>query len=64
MNPIVVVLMIVCSIISAAVASGKNRNVAGWVVCGALFPLIAVIAISCLPPLPSADELALRRSGQ
>jgi hypothetical protein len=43
--------------ISAMVAASKGRNVIGWLVCGALFPVISVVAILCLPsavPPPEA----------
>ncbi len=37
--------------VAAVVASSKQRNVVGWLIAGALFPLISVIAILCLPPV-------------
>lgn len=56
MHPIVIVFMVLGCVIAAVNAAGKNRNVAGWAVCGALFPLIGVIAILCLPALPAPGE--------
>ncbi len=44
-------IMIAGAVISGYLASQKHRNVGAWVVCGALFPLIGVIAVACVPPL-------------
>ncbi len=49
MNPLVLFIMILGCTISAATASAKNRSVGGWAVAGALFPLIAIIWVACLP---------------
>lgn len=56
MNGLVVLFMIVGAFICAVVAGNKQRNVIGWLIAGALFPLIAVIAIVCLPPLQPPDD--------
>jgi hypothetical protein len=57
MDPAVMVLfMILGGGISAAIASSKRRNVAGYLALGALMPLIGIIAIACLPALPEAGE--------
>jgi uncharacterized membrane protein YgaE (UPF0421/DUF939 family) len=50
MNPAVFVIAIICSIISGLVASGKNRNVAGYAALGFLLPLIGVIAALVVSP--------------
>lgn len=50
MNGFLVMVMFLGAAISATVASSKERNVIGWLIGGALFPLISVIAICCLPP--------------
>ncbi len=44
-------IIIAGALISAAVASGKQRNVGGWLIFGALLPVIAVIVVACLPSL-------------
>ena len=44
-------IMIAGATISGFLASQKNRNVPAWVVCGALFPLIGIIAAACVSPL-------------
>jgi|HubBroStandDraft_6_1064221.scaffolds.fasta_scaffold125516_4 hypothetical protein len=58
MNPgILVTIMLIGAAVAGVVASGKHRNTVGWGFFGALFPLIAVIAICCLPAKP--DPYAL-----
>lgn len=57
MHPIVIVFMVLGCVIAAVNAANKNRSVAGWAVCGALFPLIGVVAILCLPALPAPGEV-------
>lgn len=39
--------------ICASVSAGKNRNVIGWALLGALLPLISIIIICSLPPEPA-----------
>ncbi|MBA3463879.1 MAG: hypothetical protein H0T46_28235 [Deltaproteobacteria bacterium] len=57
MNPgIALVIMLIGAVISATIASGKNRSVGGWAVLGALMPLIAAVLVSCLPAEPKAKE--------
>lgn len=51
MNGMVIVFMIVGALVSAVVAANKQRNVFGWLIFGALMPLISVIAILCVPSL-------------
>ena len=35
--------------LSAVIAAVKQRNTLGWLVFGAMLPLIAVVAVCCLP---------------
>jgi len=57
MNPgVLIVVMFVGAFFSAAIASSKRRNVVGYLVLGALMPVIGIVAISCLPALPEAGE--------
>jgi hypothetical protein len=55
MNGVIALVMIVGAVVSAAIASGKNRSVAGWAVFGALFPLISAVFVATLPPEPAPD---------
>ena len=48
---ILITFMLIGATISAITASNKQRSVGGWLVFGALMPLISVIAILCLPPV-------------
>ena len=41
--------------IAATMAADKNRSVAAWCVCGALFGLIGVLALRSLEPLPKLE---------
>ena len=52
---IVLLVMIIGATISGTVASAKERSIGGWVVFGMFFPLIAIVAIFCVP---SRKELA------
>lgn len=57
MNGTFVIVMVLGALFSAFIAASKGRNPAGWLVVGALFPLIGAIAIVCLPavvPPPAA----------
>jgi hypothetical protein len=48
-------LVIICALgalISSLIALGKNRNPIGWLVVGALIPLISVIILLALEPVP------------
>ena len=42
---------IIFGILSGVIANGKNRNVAGWVVMGAIFGIFGFIAIAVMPKL-------------
>jgi hypothetical protein len=55
MNGTLFAVMIIGAVIGAAVASSKNRNVIGWMFAGAVFPVISVIAILCLPAVEAPD---------
>lgn len=48
-------IMLVGAITSGLIASNKCRNVLGWAIAGACFPLISVIAIACLPATPQLE---------
>ena len=52
----VMVLMLIGAGVSAWLASTKRRNVAGYLVLGALMPLIGIVAIACLPALPAPND--------
>lgn len=58
---IYIVLMIVFGLIGAAIASSKNRNVFGWSVLCALFPLIGIIILLCMPGLENESTALLRK---
>jgi hypothetical protein len=53
---IAVVLIIFGSMISTFIALSKRRNAVGWFLFGMFMPIIAVVAIACLPPLPPPAE--------
>lgn len=48
-NGSLLAIMTIGAVLSAIIASGKGRSPLGWFVLGGLFPLIAMIAILCLP---------------
>jgi hypothetical protein len=49
------IIILVGAVTSAVIAGNKGRNVLGWCLLGACFPLISIVAIACLPP---AERLA------
>ena len=49
-------LMFLGAGVSAVIASSKRRNVIGYLILGALMPLIGIVAIACLPALPEAGD--------
>lgn len=50
------VMILIGGALSAAIAAGKGSNAIGWMFAGAMFPLISVIAILCLPAVVPAAE--------
>ena len=55
-NTTFLVLCMVVGIVGCSLgAAKKGRNVAGWMFGGAMFPLIALVAIFCLPPLENKE---------
>ncbi|SAL39282.1 hypothetical protein AWB69_03881 [Caballeronia udeis] len=48
-------------IITALIASSKNRSAGGWAALGALFGIFATVAIACCSKLPTDAELAAIR---
>jgi hypothetical protein len=50
---LLLMIVLVGAGVSAAVAASKNRNPIGWLIFGALLPLIAVICAFVVAPLPS-----------
>ena len=50
MSSTFLVIAVVCSIISGAIAAGKNRNALGFAALGFLLPLIGVIAAVAASP--------------
>ncbi|MDQ3370981.1 MAG: hypothetical protein M3680_36645 [Myxococcota bacterium] len=57
MTSTTLVIIMLGALSSAAIASAKRRNVGGWLLCGALFPIISVIVLACLRPLVPAPDL-------
>jgi len=59
---VILFIMLIGGMLSAAIASSKGRSGLGWFVIGALFPLPAVI-IACVmkaqPPLEVPPDLQL-----
>jgi hypothetical protein len=49
--------MLIGSISCALMAQSKNRNVGGWLMLGALFPLVSIIALACSPARPEPELL-------
>ena len=49
-------IMAVGAFFSGAVASAKHRSVAAWSILGACFPLIAAVAICCVPERKLLEE--------
>jgi hypothetical protein len=56
-NGTLFVMMLIGGAFSAAIAAGKGRNAVGWMFAGAMFPVISVIAILCLPAVAPAVEV-------
>lgn len=58
--PLSVLLFIAAigSLVAGGIASAKQRSTAGWAVFGLLFPLIAIVAIACLPERKLLEEAA------
>lgn len=51
------------AILSGIVADAKNRNVLGWAVAGAIFPILGLIAIAGMPmAVPSQTTQAQTKS--
>ena len=46
-------IMILGAAISAAIASAKNRNIVGWMIAGALFPVVSILILACQSALPA-----------
>jgi hypothetical protein len=53
---IALVIMLVGGLCAGGIAGAKNRSSFGWFVFGFITPLIAVIAASCVAPLPAPEE--------
>lgn len=49
------IVILVGGVTSGVIAGIKGRNVVGWCLLGACFPLISIIAIACLPPVQQQD---------
>ena len=56
MNGVFVFVMILGAVVSGAIASGKNRSVAGWALLGALMPLIAAVIVGAIPAEPAPPQ--------
>jgi hypothetical protein len=50
---VLLLIWIVCAIAAGAIASGKNRSVAGWGLIGFFFGPLGLLIIACLPAVPS-----------
>jgi hypothetical protein len=57
-NLLWLVFALIGGIAAPIAASSKHRSVGGWFLAGILFPLIALVAILCLPPLPAPEQAA------
>jgi len=53
---ILFVAMLIGGSVSAVIAAKKNRSVAAWALCGAMFGLISMIILLALEPLPDPDD--------
>ncbi len=49
-------------ILCAVIAGSKGRSAFGWFILGALFGILALIAIACMPSLKRAPTASFRRS--
>lgn len=47
----IIVILLVCGIISAVVASNKGRNAFGWFLIGSILGIFGVILIACMSSL-------------
>lgn len=47
----ILITVVVIAIFTGAIAVSKGRSFLGWLVLGALFPLIALIAVAAMPSL-------------
>ena len=47
MNEVTLFIMLVGATLCAIIASSKQRNVIGWMIAGALFPVIAILIVAC-----------------
>jgi len=54
---LIVLFMAIGALGCAFGAAQKHRNIGGWIFAGAMFPLIALVAVFCLPPLEK-EEIA------
>lgn len=54
---IYIVLSLIGTIVAAIVASGKQRNTLGWGIFGLCLPVIAIVAVLCVPPLAPQQQL-------
>jgi hypothetical protein len=56
-----IVVWLVCMIITALVASSKNRSPIAWALLAIPFGLIATVVVACSSKLPDNKELAVER---
>jgi hypothetical protein len=50
------------AVVTAVIASNKNRTIIGWLVLGCLFGVFALIAVACMSPL-TPNQAALAQGG-
>lgn len=53
----VLLIAALCAVISGCIASGKNRSAFGYGALGFFLPIIGIVAICCLPPVKSPEQL-------
>ena len=58
MNSIWIIVALFGAFVSLAIAMSKRRSPAAWFVLGLLFPVIAIVAVLCLPHLAAPEESA------
>jgi hypothetical protein len=52
----VVIVMILGGLIAAVIAQDRNRSAFGWALLGALFPILGIVMVYCLPPNPPDES--------
>ena len=47
----------VCAVVTAIIASAKNRNVLGWFLVGLFIGIFGIVLVALLPGVPAEKEV-------